>query len=363
MKESYFREIVNSSGEDKEKLETIERPRQEEVEQEQNKRIVTAQRVFENEFDISPLESEKALEKKVGEVIESTSFLEKIRSNSLLRNALKTMVVIFSLMRAESAFGQTKTEVEEKEKVRIEYVQQEKNTYENNRRLIGKGEHVVPEKVMVVFGEVVDPGMIGTPAGGYFKKNYLNSRERQNMFFEKMGKLGYSKKETQVFVSYFENGNVVFNENELQKEHFRDVLAHERLHKKIDNLPAEQKIVLNEARDFILKDFREKELRWSQETDSLFNLFQKGEINQYEYKKKSMDAMIKADSILLDAEGETEGLIPVLINREEFYTYLMMNKFQPSVVEYIQLHFPQSFQIFENLKNGIQQQIQEQEKK
>ncbi len=182
------------------------------------------------------------------------------------------------------------------------------------------------------------------------------------MFLKKMEQLGYSEEEARVFMSYFENGNIVLSENELHKEGFRDVLAHERLHKEIDNLPTKQRVVLNEARDFILKDFKEKELRWSQEIDFLFNLLQKGEINEDEYNQRSKDAIMKANPILLDFENETAGLIFILRNQEEFYPYLMMNKLQPSVLEYIRLHFPQSFQIFENLKKEIYQQIQEKEK-
>lgn len=170
MKENYIENNFTNKNEEKSKTIEVEKLGDQKFELEQNEKIFTAQQVFKNEFDILPSDNEQIIDKKVEKVIESPSFLEKIRNNSLLRNALKTLVVIFSLIRAESAFAQTKSEVEEKKTINMEYFEEVKNLYEKNCQLIKNGEYVVPNKVMVVFGEVVDPGMIGTPAGGYFKK-------------------------------------------------------------------------------------------------------------------------------------------------------------------------------------------------
>jgi len=319
--------------------------------------IGVAQKILQRELHIPLTNDKELMKKKVSAIIESSIFFEKLRINKLVRNALKVIIVTFSLIRAESAFSQTQLDsiIDKRDDTKLS---QKKSTSEINRSLITESEYIVPEKVMIAFGEIVDPGMIGTPAGGYFKRNFLDSQGKQDLFYKKLVYFGYIQKDVERFKSYFQDGNIVFSENELEKEHFSDILVHERLHKGIDNLSKKDKKVLNEARNFILNDFRQKEIQWSNDTDSLFVLLQEGKISQQEYEIKSKEVVLKTNPILLDTEGTTSGLIPVLRNNEEFYTYLMMNKFQSQVIDYVKNNFPNSYKIFEELKNKIQYQIQ-----
>jgi len=82
--------------------------------QERNSKVEFAQETIEKEFDISLSEDKKTIERKVEQAVDSPSFLEKIRSNPSIRNALKIMIVAFSLIRAESALGQTNRRRERK---------------------------------------------------------------------------------------------------------------------------------------------------------------------------------------------------------------------------------------------------------
>ena len=316
-----------------------------------------AQAILRQELDIAPSDQKEIVEKKVEAALSSPSFLEKIRQNKFLGKAFKVMVLAFALMKAEPLVAQELPARNKQEQF------DDKQVEKNNRALLAGKEYIAPEKVMIAYGEIVDPGMMGVPAGGFFKKDFLNSAEKKEDFARKLADLGYSLEQADSLTEEFKSGNIVFNENELKKGEFRDILAHERMHKEINDLPAAEKRKLDEARDKVLDDFRVKEQDWSEKSDKLYTRLQKGLISEAEYNEQSKAAIKLANPILLDNAGQTDGLMPVLRNAEEFYTYLMMDKFQPQVTSYLQSNFPEAYRIFQNLKEKIYLPIIEQEKK
>ncbi len=227
---------------------------------------------------------------------------------------------------------------------------------EKNERLLLKDEFVVPEEVIKAYSEVVDPTMIGVPAGGYFKKDYLNTPEEKKSFKKRIEDMGYGSKDLLKFKRYFSGKNIVFNYSELEKENFKDILAHERLHKCIAFLPEQEGDILNKARDYIINDYRAKEAQWSGRIDKLLV---DGSLKIDDYPHKERELIEKFDPILLDFNGGTGGLIPVLRNADEFYPYLMMNKLSPKVDSFIRSKFPEAHLIYEILKNKINNQIEE----
>jgi len=321
---------------------------------EENKEV---QDILSQELDIEPGDREEAVEKKVEAALDSPSFLEKIRQNKFLGKAFKIMILAFALMKVEPLAAQELPARDKQEQF------DNKQAEKNNRALLGGKEYVAPEKVMIAYGEIVDPNMMGVPAGGFFKKDFLNSPAKKEAFAKKLADLGYSSEQANSLIEEFKGGNIVFNEKELKKGEFRDVLAHERMHKEITNLPAEEKKKLDEARDIILDDFRTKEQEWSEKSDKLYASLQKGLISEEEYNAQSKAEIKRANPTLLDNTGQTDGLIPVLRNAEEFYTYLMMNKFHPRVISYLQVNCPEAYRIFQSLKENIYLHIIEQEKK
>lgn len=316
-----------------------------------------AQEILRQELDIVPNDQKEVVEKKVEIALGSSSFLEKIRQNKFLGRAFKIMILAFALMKAEPLVAQELPARDKQEQF------DNKQTENNNRALLGGKEYVAPEKVMIAYGEIVDPNMMGVPAGGFFKKDFLNSSEKKEIFAKKLAALGYSSEQADSLTEEFKSGNIVFNENELKKEKFRDVLAHERLHKEMANLPLAEKSKLDEARDNVLGDFKIKEQEWSEKSDKLYTSLQQGLISEEEYNKQNKAEIKQANPILLDNFGKTDGLIPVIRNAEEFYPYLMMDKFQPQVTSYLQDNYSEAYRIFQNLKEKIYLPIIEQEEK
>ena len=291
---------------------------------------------------------------KLEEIIEKPIFLERIRNSKALRRALQIMILAFTLIKADPLVAGESGQLSDKD--RIVNVDEKKRA-ELNRALIAEGEYVVPQDVMISYGEVVDPGMIGVPAGGYFKKDFLAIDDRRDDFQKKLERLGYSQEQAELYANSFESGNIVFNEAELSKEQFQSILKHERMHREIYNLPVDKKQVLDEARDAIIKDYRDKEQRWSAKQDSAFLLIKEGKLTQEEYLELSKAEIIKENPILLDKDGGTSGLMPVLRNSEEFYTYLAMEKFQPKVIDFLIKNYPEAYTIYLNLKEEIDLQI------
>ena len=318
-------------------------------------------KTFAKEFGINANENEKIIQTKINQAVESPSFFEKIKNNKFLKDALKVILVTFFLLKGEPTFAQKLSSEEIGKKEKIEYLQP-KNQKEIYKNVLKEDESIIPKNVMKAFWEVVDKqSVMDVPMGGYLGKNFLNTKEKEETFVKKLKDLNYSQAEIEKFKSLLEAGNkIVFNEEVLNQDNFLEIVAHERLHKKIAELNPTEKQILNKARDSILMDYREKEQKWSASSDSLIQLLKAGQISFEEYNQKLQAKILEANPILLDYKNSasSENIIPILGNKEEFYTYLMMGKLHPQVLDYIKNHFPDAYQIFNQLKNNINLEIQ-----
>lgn len=296
------------------------------------------------------------VKQKLDQLVDSPSFLEKIRNSQFLRRAFKIMILTFTLIKADPILASGAEDHFKKDKI----TQIDDNRAEHNLKLLSKNEYVVPSDVMIAFSETVDPSLMGVPAGGFFKKDFLAVNNRKEIFQNKLTELGYSSEQINHFTNLFKDGNLVFNEKDLATVEFSAVLSHERLHREIHNLPEEKKKLLNEARDDVIQDYLSKEERWSAKQDGIYLLVKTGEISEEEHIKLSKAEISKENPILLDQFGGTDGLIPILRNHEEFYTYLAMDKLSPVVKDYLIIKHPQAYETYLNLKEGIDLQISEQ---
>ena len=299
------------------------------------------------ELGLVPGESETVAADKIEAALKSPSFLEKIRDNNVLRRALKIMIVAFALFKAEPMTAQTVADQTKQEQL------DQNKEWRENRALLVAGEYSVPAKVIIAFGEVVDPGLMGVPAGGFFSKDYLNTPEKREYFASILWEQGYSQDDVKRFAEYFTNGNIVFNDDALRESGFRDILAHERLHKDIFELPADRRAVLDQARDAILNDYYNKEAQWSDFGDKLHLEWKQGKISDEQYIALINAEIQKLDPILLDKNGHTSGLIPITRNADEFYTYLMMGELSSKVESCLRDDYPDAFRIYQELKEKI----------
>ncbi|MBU0612591.1 twin-arginine translocation signal domain-containing protein [Patescibacteria group bacterium] len=238
---------------------------------------------------------------------------------------------------------------------------------EQNRKLLIEGEHEAPREVFRCLAEVISPDNILEPSGGYFNRDYIDTKDEEKEFKKRMKKLGYNDVETQRYRELFSGGSIVFNEKILGEDGFENVLAHERMHKELDNLPEDKKRVLNEARDFILNDYRTRETELNNITDPyLMEVRDKGEEPDYRVFGKMKDEFLKKNSpILLNEDGDMgsgAALMAITRNPREFYTYLMMGELSPRVEEFLKSDFPDAYEIYIGLKNGIYQQIENSKK-
>lgn len=319
---------------------------------------------------------EKLLSQETG--ITST-LLKKIKSDSKLLRAFKIIALSIGLIVGTESLAQEKNVNQHAENDKTEQLDQKDERLreiEDNHSLLQSNEYAVPQKILSTFARIVDPANhwgIQEPAGGYFDNNFLN-KERAALFTKNLQSEGYSEKEISSFMEQLSGGNIVFSENTLANKDFKNILGHERLHKEIHHLPETEQKVLNEARDFIINDFKSKEAKWIGQQDSVYqNIFgDKKDISEEErvnlskeYQNQSRRIIESYKPILLDKNGLGDDMnIATVISRpDEFYTYLLMDKFDLSVEQSLKTQFPAAYNIFNNLRNGILNDIENKSEK
>lgn len=273
---------------------------------------------------------------------------EKESEQSVFFDAVKKAVYI-CMLSGSLFFGQG-VQAQEKEvgnnaSVKKEHVDEKKHLRE--------GENVVSQEVMNVFARIVDPmSEYSEVQGGYLKKNFLDSPEKIRMFREGLANLGYTSDQIDSAEKNFAKDNIVFSKTALERKDFHTIMGHERLHKAIEHCSFDEKKILNDARDEIIRDYKEKEMVWS---DEVF-IFTKAHPDMLpsEMGEKSKEIIQKHNPILLDKNGGVEGILPIIMNAGEFYTYLYMGKLSPQVEEHLKNTYPDAYALYISLVQSIE---------
>jgi len=64
-----------------------------------------------------------------------------------------------------------------------------------------------------------------------------------------------------------------------------------------------------------------------------------------------------------DELGDNMDIATVILKPDEFYPYLLMGKFSPSVEQSLKTKFPAAYDIFNNLRNSILNDIKNKSEK
>lgn len=307
------------------------------------------------------------------------TLFKKIKNDSKLLRAFKILALSIGLIVGSESLAQEKSTNQPVRNYKTEQLDQKDEQLreiEDNRLLLQQGEYAMPPKILNYFARIVDPNNhwdIVEPAGGYFNKNFLD-KEKVALFTKNLKSEGYSQEEISNFIEQLSGKNIVFSENTLANKDFKNILAHERLHKDIDHLPEKNKIILNEARDFIIKDYKDKQTQWVDQLDGLYqNIFgNKKDIGEEEktnlfkeYQDQSRRIVESYKPILLDKNelGDDMNIATVTSRPNEFYAYLLMGKFNPSTEQSLKTQFPSAYDIFNNLRKNILNDIESKSKK
>ncbi|MDO8642015.1 MAG: hypothetical protein Q7R76_00285 [Candidatus Woesearchaeota archaeon] len=111
-----------------------------------------------------------------------------------------------------------------------------------HRHLLGPHEFIVPDKVM----QVDDAQKGRAPAAGFFLDE--TSLYDSGPLIGGLQKAGYSEHDAWWYYGVLTTiGNIVISEETFQSLYFREILVHERLHKRIPNLPHNEHNILSDA--------------------------------------------------------------------------------------------------------------------
>ncbi len=311
----------------------------------------------------SILESETGIDKPI---------LERIRDNKFLRRVFYSLMLSVGLSFSNEAFSGDKliSAKHNRDGTEVAWDAKELRTIEKNKKFIASDEFIVPQDVINTFARVVDPGMPpGTePGGGYFKSNFLDTPEKKEAFRKKLSDKGFSTDDIERISGYFEGDRIVFSDRVLAEEDFKDVLAHERLHKAISHLDSDDLKKINEPRDFLINDYKIKSEEWSSEADSIYVELlgnadamnpQEREGRHEEYNTRKHKLIMSHNPILLDKNDDDSDidLATVTSRPDEFYTYLMNGRLSPRIEPFIRSNYPDAFKIYNDLRNDIYSKI------
>ena len=115
-----------------------------------------------------------------------------------------------------------------------------------NQHLLGPHDFVVPDKVMEVAaaykGEPKPDGFFVSGESEYSPAFLVEP------FIVQLQKAGYTEHDAWLYYGVLNTqGNIVISEQTFQSLHFRKVLAHEQLHRRISNLPCHERAILSDA--------------------------------------------------------------------------------------------------------------------
>jgi len=286
--------------------------------------------------------------------------ISKIKSG--LKNLSKALIVAGGLMIPLL----TKT-AQTQEPVR-QNIESGENSVERNRNLLRENEYIVSRDVMRLYAQTVDPRTFGMVSGGFFEHDYLDTRSERRTFSDSLRARGYSNEEIRNFREMFKNKNIVFSESILDSPEFVPVLRHERMHKYISELPAEEQNTLNEAVDFIISDYNQKQPLWIDEEMRLEREYHERFRDRFNYEAYSqvqdkVDSLIRIYSPILhyDSRDQSFRVQTIRDNPKELLPYLMIGGIGSGIESVIENRFPQSARIYNRLKERIENETRDQQ--
>ncbi len=216
-------------------------------------------------------------------------------------------------------------------------------------RFLKEGEYVIPAEVMLAYALIIDPEntFLNPPAGGYNSDYYLGYGNNEFKFSEVLANLGYGREDIGRYIGYFEEGNVVMNEDTLVSTNYLEILEHERFHRLSYDLSEDQLSLLNDARDAVIEDYIVKKELFDVEYEEII-------LSDLDYFGKNdaiKDLLDKYDVILRDEYGTNYGTFydSILNNPNEFYPYIISGQIGDGVLAYMQENFPESYELYRQI--------------
>lgn len=218
---------------------------------------------------------------------------------------------------------------------------------------ISNDEYVLPLNVLLAFQSIVDStSFLKEARGAYLSHNFLYG-DRDTRLESELIQLGYSKNRIQEYISILKGKNIIFSQEDALLKNYETVRAHEWTHKLLaEDISDKDKAVLNEARDFVINDYKNKELASSDSVEADYTKTS-SEAEKQALIEKSLKIFKQSQPVLLGSDsGE---IISILNNSEEFYAYLIGGHLSPNVENTIREKFPEAIKIFDKLKQKVQE--------
>jgi hypothetical protein len=254
---------------------------------------------------------------------------------------------------------------------------------EFNKSLLNNQEKVIPQKVLEIYASTIDTVVRNEDRqvlGGFIDYNFLDTDQEKKEFLEGLKKAGFTEEEIQKYYAFFtadEKPGIIFGEQALKENDFKDLLAHERMHQAISRLSKADQDSLKQAADSLATNFKNKEKQNVSFSDSLYHDYnkrreeQKAKLKDNDYaifvmtekdsfavvRKQDLDHFRSLNPVLLDSAEDTEGVQSIVNRSTELYTYLMMGTLSPHIESYLQNNFPRAYEIYLKLKTDIYKEI------
>lgn len=196
----------------------------------------------------------------------------------------------------------------------------------NYCELLENREFVIKNEIFDSYARTVDrrPDWLVNPIGGYVSENYLDTREEEE-FRERLANLGLPEDEINFYETLLTSTDVIIlRESVLQTESFLNVLPHERIHREIKHLNANEYRTIRQAAQELMNRRNERGISFVRE------------------RRYSGEADAPAGFYNAAAH----------INWEEFYTYLAQGEFDNSVEQALRTEYPEAYEIFDRIKNA-----------
>lgn len=231
-----------------------------------------------------------------------------------------------------------------------------------------ENEFIVPDAVFESYVRAIgaDKGKVVSQEGGYFSINYLFTQERRESFQKELEPLGLEADVVGYYNKLFtSSGVIIFRESLLENERIKEGLPHERFHEEIKKLSNEDKAYLFSVaenllrRNYSLDEARKKpEWFYSIEIDATehgWDLIGK-EMAKEDSKSSFEEREKEWKSLNLVKAKDTGGMSSMFelyarLNFEEFYTYLMTEKYLPRAEQALQELYPRAYQLYSSIKN------------
>lgn len=186
-------------------------------------------------------------------------------------------------------------------------------------------EFVIKNEIFDSYARTVDkrPEWLSSPVGGYISENYLDKKEEQEEFRERLVRLRLSQDETKFYESLFTSSDIIiFRESILKEEFFLKALSHERFHKAMKHLSNDEYKLMKQAAREIMNRRDEKDMHF---------------VREKYYKGKTSFGFYTAAASM---------------NWEEFYTYLAQGEFDDSVEQALKTDYPEVHALFDRIRES-----------